>query len=92
MQVDGSSHVVHSEEEALGTRLTIDSKTCLLSNEHDPSKVRTLTARLPARPPARPPASALDSLQAVGCHRGWQDGSSQPEVTRHGVLSKDHPQ
>jgi hypothetical protein len=30
---------VHSEEEALGTRLTIDSKTCLLSNEHDPSKV-----------------------------------------------------
>ena len=39
-QVDGSSHVVHSEEEALGTRLTIDSRTCLLSNEHDPSKVR----------------------------------------------------
>lgn len=39
MQVDGSSHVVHSEEEALGTRLTIDSRTCLLSNEHDPSKV-----------------------------------------------------
>lgn len=38
-QVDGSSHVVHSEEEALGTRLTIDSRTCLLSNEHDPSKV-----------------------------------------------------
>jgi len=38
-QVDGSAHVVHSEEEALGTRLTIDSKTCLLSNEHDPSKV-----------------------------------------------------
>lgn len=39
-QVDGTSHVVHSEEEALGTRLTIDSRTCLLSNEHDPSKVR----------------------------------------------------
>lgn len=31
--------MVHSEEEALGTRLTIDSRTCLLSNEHDPSKV-----------------------------------------------------
>lgn len=40
-QVDGSAHVVHSEEEALGTRLTIDSKTCLLSNEHDPSQVGT---------------------------------------------------
>ena len=39
-QVDGSSHVVHSEEEAMGTRLTIDSRTCLLSNEHDPSQVR----------------------------------------------------
>ena len=39
VQVDGSSHVVHSEEEALGTRLTIDSFTCLLSNEHDPSQV-----------------------------------------------------
>ena len=40
VQVDGSSHVVHSEGEALGTRLTIDSFTCLLSNEHDPSQVR----------------------------------------------------
>jgi hypothetical protein len=38
-QVDGSSLVVHGEEEALGTRLTIDSRTCLLSNEHDPSRV-----------------------------------------------------
>lgn len=37
-QVDGSSHVVHSEAEPLGTRLTIGSQTCLLSNEHDPSK------------------------------------------------------
>jgi acetyl-CoA carboxylase / biotin carboxylase 1 len=32
-QVDGQSHVVHSEEEAMGTRLTIDSLTCLLANE-----------------------------------------------------------
>lgn len=36
-QVDGLSHVVHSEEEALGTRITIDSLTCLLANESDPS-------------------------------------------------------
>ena len=38
-QVDGHSHVVHSEEEAMGTRLTIDSLTCLLANEHDPSRL-----------------------------------------------------
>ncbi|PRW58200.1 acetyl- carboxylase 1-like isoform A [Chlorella sorokiniana] len=43
VQVDGSSHVVHSEEEALGTRLTIDSRTCLLSNEHDPSKMLAIS-------------------------------------------------
>lgn len=40
-QVDGQSHVVHSEEEALGTRLTIDSLTCLLANETDPSRLIT---------------------------------------------------
>ena len=38
-QVDGLSHVVHSEEEALGTRITIDSRTCLLANESDPSRL-----------------------------------------------------
>ncbi|KAL4426359.1 hypothetical protein ABPG77_004653 [Micractinium sp. CCAP 211/92] len=43
VQVDGSAHVVHSEEEALGTRLTIDSKTCLLSNEHDPSQMLAIS-------------------------------------------------
>ncbi|KAK2079983.1 hypothetical protein QBZ16_002378 [Prototheca wickerhamii] len=39
LQVDGRVHVLHSEEEALGTRLVIDSATCLLSNEHDPSQL-----------------------------------------------------
>lgn len=39
LQVDGQSHVVHSEEEAVGTRLTIDSLTCLLANETDPSRL-----------------------------------------------------
>ena len=39
LQVDGQSHVVHSEEEPLGTRLTIDSLTCLLANETDPSQL-----------------------------------------------------
>ena len=30
---------MHSEEEALGTRITIDSLTCLLANESDPSRL-----------------------------------------------------
>ena len=42
-QVDGESHVVHSEEEALGTRLTIDSLTCLLANETDPSRLQAIS-------------------------------------------------
>ena len=37
--MDGLSHVVHSEEEAIGTRITIDSLTCLLANESDPSRL-----------------------------------------------------
>lgn len=43
VQVDGQSHVVHSEEEALGTRLTIDSLTCLMANETDPSKLLAIS-------------------------------------------------
>lgn len=35
--------MVHSEEEALGTRLTIDSLTCLLANEVDPSKLLAIS-------------------------------------------------
>lgn len=30
MQLDGNSHVVYAEEEAAGTRLLIDGRTCLL--------------------------------------------------------------
>ena len=37
--MDGESHQVHSEEEALGTRLQIDGLTCLLANETDPTKL-----------------------------------------------------
>ena len=47
VQADGSSHVVHSEEEALGTRLTIGSQTCLLSNEHDPSQMLAISMGAP---------------------------------------------
>lgn len=43
LQVDGQSHVVHSEEEAMGTRLTIDSLTCLMANETDPSKLLAIS-------------------------------------------------
>ncbi len=35
--------MVHSEEEALGTRLTIDSLVCLLANETDPSKLLAIS-------------------------------------------------
>ena len=29
-QLDGNSHVIYAEEEAAGTRLLIDGRTCLL--------------------------------------------------------------
>ncbi|KAF7829912.1 acetyl-CoA carboxylase 1-like [Senna tora] len=38
-QLDGNSHVIYAEEEAAGTRLLIDGRTCLLQNDHDPSKL-----------------------------------------------------
>jgi len=43
MQLDGRAHVIHWEKEAIGTRLSIDGKTCLLQNEHDPSKLMAVT-------------------------------------------------
>lgn len=42
LQVDGLKHIVHWENDPMGTRLLIDSLTCLLANEHDPSKVKKL--------------------------------------------------
>lgn len=42
LQIDGSKHIVHWENDPMGTRLLIDSLTCLLANEHDPSKVKKL--------------------------------------------------
>eukprot|EP00850_Spirogloea_muscicola_P021958 SM000269S09913 [mRNA] locus=s269:25943:40084:- [translate_table: standard] len=46
VQLDGSSHVVYAEEETLGTRLLIGGRTCLLQNDHDPSR---LVAETPCR-------------------------------------------
>ncbi|XP_010461353.1 PREDICTED: acetyl-CoA carboxylase 1-like [Camelina sativa] len=43
MQLDGKSHVIYAEEEAAGTRLLIDGRTCLLQNDHDPSKLMAET-------------------------------------------------
>jgi acetyl-CoA carboxylase/biotin carboxylase 1 len=43
IQLDGASHVVHAEEEAAGTRLAVGTYTCLLSNEHDPSRMVALS-------------------------------------------------
>ncbi|KAF1893158.1 hypothetical protein Lal_00001593 [Lupinus albus] len=39
LQLDGNSHIIYAEEEAAGTRLLIDGRTCLLQNDHDPSKL-----------------------------------------------------
>ncbi|MCO5565015.1 hypothetical protein L7F22_018685 [Adiantum nelumboides] len=39
IQLDGNSHVVYAEEEAAGTRLLINGQTCLLQNDHDPSRL-----------------------------------------------------
>lgn len=39
MQLDGNSHIIYAEEEAAGTRLLIGGRTCLLQNDHDPSKL-----------------------------------------------------
>ena len=39
--MDGHTHVVHSEQDSTGTRLMIDSLTCLLANESDPSRLLT---------------------------------------------------
>jgi acetyl-CoA carboxylase/biotin carboxylase 1 len=38
-QVDGESHVLHTEEEALGTRLVMDTLSCLIAKEADPSRL-----------------------------------------------------
>jgi acetyl-CoA carboxylase/biotin carboxylase 1 len=39
LQVDGESHVLHTEEEAMGTRLVIDNLSCLIAKEADPSRL-----------------------------------------------------
>uniref|UniRef100_A0A0D9WEQ7 Uncharacterized protein n=1 Tax=Leersia perrieri TaxID=77586 RepID=A0A0D9WEQ7_9ORYZ len=57
MQLGGNSHVIYAEEEASGTRLLIDGKTCMLQNDHDPSKLLAET-----------PCKLLRFLVADGAH------------------------
>jgi len=43
MQLDGNAHMVHTEDVALGSRLLIGQKSCLIEKEKDPSKVIAVT-------------------------------------------------
>lgn len=72
-QVDGASHVVHSEAEAAGVRLTIDSKTCLLPNEHDPSQLM-----------AASPGKLVRFLVADGAHVQADEAYAEIEVRQSG--------
>ncbi|EFA78999.1 acetyl-CoA carboxylase [Heterostelium album PN500] len=41
VMLDGKMHVCYGREDVTGIRLTIDSKTCIFSQEYDPSILRT---------------------------------------------------
>ncbi|KAK9805253.1 hypothetical protein WJX72_008860 [[Myrmecia] bisecta] len=71
VQVDGQAHVVHSEEEAIGTRLTIDSLTCLLAAEHDPSRLF-----------ASSPGKLMRYLVADGAHVEAEQPYAEVEVMK----------
>lgn len=43
VQLDGTSYAVYAEEEVAGTRLLVDGRTCIFTNEHDPSELRAQT-------------------------------------------------
>lgn len=38
-QVDGQTHVLHTEEAPQGTRLVMDTLSCLIAKEADPSRI-----------------------------------------------------
>lgn len=64
--------MVHSESEAAGVRLTIDSKTCLLPNEHDPSQLM-----------AASPGKLVRFLVADGAHVQADEAYAEIEVRWH---------
>ncbi|XP_072972493.1 acetyl-CoA carboxylase 1-like isoform X1 [Typha angustifolia] len=71
MQLDGNSHVIYAEEEAAGTRLLIDGRTCLLQNEHDPSKLVAET-----------PCKLLRFLVPDGAHVDTDEPYAEVEVMK----------
>jgi hypothetical protein len=80
MQADGQSHVVHSEEEAIGTRLTIDSLTCLLANESDPSQLCAMS-----------PGKLMRFLVEDGSHVAADQPYAEIEVQLE-PASDEHPE
>lgn len=70
--MDGLSHVVHSEEEAMGTRITIDSLTCLLANESDPSRLVAMS-----------PGKLVRYLVPDGAHVDMDQPYAEVEVCLH---------
>ncbi|CAA6665069.1 unnamed protein product [Spirodela intermedia] len=71
MQLDGNSHVIYAEEEAAGTRLLIDGRTCLLQNDHDPSKLMAET-----------PCKLLRYLVSDGSHVDADTAYAEVEVMK----------
>ncbi|XP_010916915.1 acetyl-CoA carboxylase 1 [Elaeis guineensis] len=71
MQLDGNSHVIYAEEEAAGTRLLIDGRTCLLQNDHDPSKLAAET-----------PCKLLRFLVPDGAHVDTDEPYAEVEVMK----------
>jgi acetyl-CoA carboxylase/biotin carboxylase 1 len=39
LQIDGETHVLHTEEAPQGTRLVVDTLSCLIAKEADPSRI-----------------------------------------------------
>jgi hypothetical protein len=67
--VDGESHVVHVEEEAAGSRLTIGSLTVLAAKEADPSRLL-----------AASPGKLVRHLVAAGSHLQQNQPYAEVEV------------
>ena len=65
----------------MGTRLTIDSLTCLLANEHDPSRLL-----------ASSPGKLVRYLVADGAHLANDQPYVEVEVrvTQHPFIAKHH--
>eukprot|EP00897_Mesotaenium_endlicherianum_P010369 jgi/Mesen1/9360/ME000061S08809 len=70
-QLDGKSHVLYAEDEAVGTRLLIDGRTCLLQNDHDPSQLIAET-----------PCKLMRYLVSDGGHVNSDEAYAEVEVMK----------